>query len=221
MPKNGSPSGANVTTEALPPGVIPWDAERHPANRGPNYDPELGPQLWAWHDKGRSLVTELADLGMSTRAIAPTVGADQKTVSNDLRSVEEASSTATEPRPITGREGKTYSAPPPRGKTPRKFEHLEALRGRVGNGDHQLTRAEYVALVMLSTYASRDLTGARPGHARLAADLGYAGGNAQRSVRNLLASLLRKGYIVITHKGTNIVGNVATEYRLVLPEWEA
>ena len=91
----------------------------------------------------------------------------------------------------------------------------------MGSGEHLITRAEYVALVMLGTYASADLTSARPGHARMAEDLGYAGTNAQRSVRELLGSLIRKGYVVITHHGTNIVGNVAAEYRLTLPEWEA
>lgn len=120
------------------------------------------------------------------------------------------------------------SAPPPRpattpkqsGKTPRKFEYREALRGRIGDGDDQITRPEFVALAMLETYASADLTSARPGHARLAEDLGYVGTDPQRMVRRLLASLTRKGYVVVTHHGTNIVGNVATEYRLTLPEWE-
>ncbi|MEY8655208.1 hypothetical protein [Brachybacterium paraconglomeratum] len=157
---------------------------------------------------------------MPTRTIAPIVGASEATVRRDIPRAS-FDAPVTEPRQITGREGKTYSTPPPRGKTPRKFEHLEALRGRAGNGDHHLIRAEYVALVMLSTYAGKDLTSARPGHARLAADLGYAGSNAQCTVRNLLASLLRNGYIVITHKGTNVVGNVATEYRLARPEWKA
>lgn len=104
--------------------------------------------------------------------------------------------------------------------TPKKFEYLEALRGRVGEDGDKISRAEYVALVMLSTYASADLSSARPGHARLAEDLGYAGTERQRTVRRLLTSLTRKSYLVITHHGTNIVGNVATEYRLTLPEWE-
>ena len=44
---------------------------------------------------------------MSSRAIAPVVGADQKTVSNDLRSREEVSSPATGPRTKTGLDGIT------------------------------------------------------------------------------------------------------------------
>lgn len=116
------------------------------------------------------------------------------------------------PRPAT--------TPRPSGKTPRKFEFREALRGRIGDGDQQITRPEFVALAMLETYANADLTSARPGHARLAEDLGYTGADPQRIVRRLLASLIRKGYIVVTHHGTNVVGNVAAEYRLTLPEWE-
>ncbi len=58
--------------------------------------------------------------GMSTRAIAPVVGADQKTVSNDLRKPREEFSSPEQNVPrfdpdpiITGRDGKTYvrSAP--------------------------------------------------------------------------------------------------------------
>lgn len=60
----------------------------------------------------------------------------------------------------------------------------------------------------------------RSSRARLADDLGRAGGNAKRSLPELLHSLIHKGYAVITHEGTGIVGNVATVYRLTLPEWE-
>lgn len=188
MLRNGSPSGENTTGRGLPAGLVPWDAERHPASAGPTAAQTGAAQTWEWADKDQGLVRELE----SAPAPAPR--------------------TAPPPRPA--------ATPKPSGKTPRKFEYLEALRGRVGSGDHQITRAEYVALVMLGTYASADLTSARPGHARLAEDLGYTGSNAQRSVRELLQSLIRKGYIVVTHHGTNIVGNVASEYRLTLPEWE-
>jgi predicted transcriptional regulator len=51
----------------------------------------------------RELVGYLSGEGMSQRAIAATVGVDQKTVSNDLRREEHSS-----PEPITGRDGKTY-----------------------------------------------------------------------------------------------------------------
>lgn len=48
---------------------------------------------------------------MSTRAIAPIAGVDQKTVRNDLRAGEEKSSPAALPTPIHGRDGKTYVRP--------------------------------------------------------------------------------------------------------------
>lgn len=186
MLRNGSPTGENVTGRGLPAGVVPWDAERHPASAGPNREPGAV-QTWEWADKGREHVRELVP------SPAPAPAAPKR---------------------------KTATAPKPSGKTPRKFEYREALRGRIGDGDHQITRPEFVALAMLETYASADLSGARPGHARLAEDLGYTGADPQRMVRRLLASLTRKGYLVVTHHGTNIVGNVATEYRLTLPEWE-
>jgi len=124
------------------------------------------------------------------------------------------------PAPMSTPSPRPATTPRPSGKTPRKFQYREALRGRIGDRDDQITRPEFVALAMLETYADADLTSARPGHARLAEDLGYTGADPQRIVRRLLASLTQKGYIVVTHHGTNVVGNVAAEYRLTLPEWE-
>lgn len=60
----------------------------------------------------KELVSELADEGMSTRAIAPIVGAHHDTVATDLRAVGNPTP-ATEPRQITGRDGKTYTRPAP------------------------------------------------------------------------------------------------------------
>lgn len=190
MLRNGSPSGENTTGRGLPAGVVPWDAERHPASAGPTAAQTGAVQTWEWADKDRELVRELEPVSIPAPAPRSTPP----------------------PRPA--------STPKPSGKTPRKFEYREALRGRVGDGDDQITRPEFVALAMLETYASAELTSARPGHARLAEDLGYTGTDPQRMVRRLLASLTRKGYVVVMHHGTNIVGNVATEYRLTLPEWE-
>lgn len=79
-------------------------------------------------DARQELVAELAAEGMSTRAIAPIVGVDQKTVSNDLRQGEENSSPATAQtmmrvnpdtgevedipaRHVTGMDGKEYAVP--------------------------------------------------------------------------------------------------------------
>jgi transposase len=52
----------------------------------------------------RELVTALSGEGMSTRAIAPVVGVDQKTVSNDLRASGEESSS-----PVQGLDGRRYT----------------------------------------------------------------------------------------------------------------
>ena len=72
---------------------------------------ERGAQLRLPRADRRELVALLDQKGMTTRAIAPVVGADQKTVSNDLRSREEVSSPATGPRTKTGLDGKTYTIP--------------------------------------------------------------------------------------------------------------
>jgi transposase len=58
----------------------------------------------------REVVRELTDAGMSTRAIAPIIGVDQKTVSRDQRSGEAHAS----PDAIIGLDGKEYSRPAPR-----------------------------------------------------------------------------------------------------------
>jgi hypothetical protein len=65
-------------------------------------------------EQRRELVGYLSGEGMSQRAIAPIVGVDQKTVSNDLRSREENSS----PEKITGLDNKTYPASKPKNAEP-------------------------------------------------------------------------------------------------------
>lgn len=82
-------------------------------------------------EERREVVSWLAGQGMSTRAIAPVIGVDQKTVSNDLRAPrEEVSSPPTPAEPtfdptpswdptpstgqITGMDGKTYTRPEPK-----------------------------------------------------------------------------------------------------------
>lgn len=70
------------------------------------------PLMQLTRDQRRELVSELADEGMSTRAIAPIVGASIGTVHADLSSGVQNRTPATEPRQITGRDGKTYTRPP-------------------------------------------------------------------------------------------------------------
>lgn len=76
------------------------------------------------------LVGSLTALGMSSRAIAPIVGVDQKTVLNDRRAGEENSSPGSESgggRPITGRDGKTYTTPPKRRRRPLPDAYRDAI----------------------------------------------------------------------------------------------
>ena len=61
----------------------------------------------------KELVSELADEGMSTRAIAPIVGASHMSVARDLGSPVTTVTPDAEPRQITGRDGKTYTRPAP------------------------------------------------------------------------------------------------------------
>lgn len=82
-------------------------------------------------DVRQELVAELAAQGMSTRAIAPIVGASQRTVANDVSSSAHLAEEVTvinvisetgevveeEPRQVTGLDGKTYTAPRPKPKS--------------------------------------------------------------------------------------------------------
>lgn len=93
-------------------------------------------------DERRVIVSDLAEQGMSTRAIAPVVGANQATVVRDLGARDANASPAeapaepsfdptpswdpvdtetgeihTEPRSITGMDGKTYTRPEPKEET--------------------------------------------------------------------------------------------------------
>lgn len=63
-------------------------------------------------EERRELVQFLSEQGMSTRAIAPIVGASQPTVRRDL-SGESNDSPDDEPEPITGLDGKSYARPRP------------------------------------------------------------------------------------------------------------
>ena len=64
-------------------------------------------------------VRELAASGMSTRAIAPVVGASKSTVADDLASVQKWTVEATQPVPaVTGINGKTYARPAPKAPEP-------------------------------------------------------------------------------------------------------
>src|SRR5690606_14318130 len=74
---------------------------------------DLTPLMQLTRDQRRELVSELADEGMSTRAIAPIVGASVATVKRDVAAPGSNEPPAAGPRQIAGRDGKTYSAPSP------------------------------------------------------------------------------------------------------------
>lgn len=73
-------------------------------------DAELRPDGLA-ADVRRQLVGMLSEAGMSTRAIAPTVGVSQQAVAKSLRSIGD-NRVVTSP-PIRGLDGKTYTRPEP------------------------------------------------------------------------------------------------------------
>lgn len=83
----------------------------------------------------RELVAELADAGMSTRAIGAVAGVDPKTVVNDLRAGVEISTP--EPRKVTGIDGKTYTAAP-------RTTPVEEPQGEVDDDDEDVVEAELV-----------------------------------------------------------------------------
>jgi transposase-like protein len=64
-------------------------------------------------DERKVIVADLAEQGMSTRAIAPVVGAHRDTVAQDLRDAGGGFPPPVEPRNITGTDGKTYTRPTP------------------------------------------------------------------------------------------------------------
>ena len=75
-------------------------------------EPDTAEPLRSRTDTKRSFVV------LSTRAIAPIVGASIGTVHADRSEVFRTEHVDAEPRQITGRDGKTYSAPSP-GEGPR------------------------------------------------------------------------------------------------------
>ena len=95
------------------------------------------------------------------------------------------------------------------------YEYIKGLRGR-----DDLSDAEYRLLVDLATYSNGDLTNARPGFDRLAADLCHKSGT--RSVRRTARSLQARGYLVVTATGgaPRSGQRTANVYTLALPATE-
>ncbi len=95
------------------------------------------------------------------------------------------------------------------------YEYLKGLRGR-----DDLSDSEYRLLVDLATYSNGDLTNARPGFDRLAADLCHKSGT--RSVRRTARSLQARGYLVVAAVGgaPRDGQRTANVYALALPATE-
>lgn len=79
---------------------------------------ERGAQLRLPRFDRREMVALLDQEGMTTRAIAPVVGASQMQVVRDLRSPETNVSPDAEPRQKTGLDGKTYTVQPRKPEPP-------------------------------------------------------------------------------------------------------
>ncbi len=67
---------------------------------------EIGRPIRLTTSERKQIHSEMADTGMSTRAIATVTGVTQRTVSNDLSGEKNFS-----PAPVTGLDGKTYTRP--------------------------------------------------------------------------------------------------------------
>lgn len=99
----------------------------------------------------QELVAYLAGEGMSTRAIAPIVGVDQKTVSNDLRR-EENSSPVEQPvsvsvvPPVRGDDGQDAATGPVEGETPDPVA-VNPLTGEVIDGPVTVTETHTIKTV--------------------------------------------------------------------------
>ena len=180
--------------------VTPWDRTKHrPELRGTTWEPLKMNDL-----TGRpELVLELS------------AEADAGELPEFLREALEAEGQVTETE-----SEHSPARKPTAGERGLKFRYPKELRGRVGRGPGKLTPTEFAALMMLHSYADPDLSNARPGHVRLAEDLGYSGRHATRTVRELVSSLETKGFLVVTRRGSNGSTPVATTYRLSLPEWD-
>ena len=145
-----SPTGANATAKQtrMPSTWTAQDGYGHLAHYSPEeHRPEGEGTAWRWKlrnapqpivfvpedDPRGTPATKVepapgpgADLGMSTRAIAPIVGASDFTVRQDIAGARNLAG-ETEPRQITGRDGKTYTAPSPsRAAQGEGGDHLEA-----------------------------------------------------------------------------------------------
>lgn len=112
----------------------------------------------------RGVVKELAEAGMSTRAIAPVVGTDQSTVTRDLQRGD-ASASPDQNQNVVGLDGKTYQRPKPAPVTTRQEteEHRAQRAAEHSRGLFLTQVAESLRYLSGGAYeASRFITDAYP-----------------------------------------------------------
>lgn len=97
--------------------------------------------------------------------------------------------------------------------TPRKYDYFDAVSERSG----MLTPAEHRMLMKFWRHSDGNLRNARPSRATVAKHMGWGGRHALTEVSKMIATLVRKGFMVQTSPGTNLGGNRAAVYRLTLP----
>lgn len=120
-------------------------------------------------DVRRPVVQQLSQAGMSTRAIAPVVGASHMTVSNDLAGVKDftpapnpaprvqSATSAPSPAPaptVTGMDGKTYSRPEPKPEPAQDQVAPKPRRKPLGDTVHRI--AADVDLSLTALYDAAD-----------------------------------------------------------------
>lgn len=97
-----------------------------------------------------------------------------------------------------------------------RHEQVRALRGQVGEGDAELTHAEFTLLTFVAGYTNKDGTNAYPGTSRLAFDVRI---KDKSNLKPRLRALVDKGFLVVEREGGTKPGEKATAnvYALSLP----
>lgn len=97
--------------------------------------------------------------------------------------------------------------------TPRKYDYFDA----VSEHSYMLTPAEHRMLMKFWRHSDGNLRNARPSRATVAKHMSWSGKHALTEVSKMIATLVRKGFMVQTSPGTNRGANRAAVYRLTLP----
>lgn len=101
--------------------------------------------------------------------------------------------------------------------TPRKYDYFDAVSER----SDMLTPAEHRMLMKFWRHSDGNLRNARPSRATVAKHMSWSGKHALTEVSKMIATLVRKGFMVQTSPGTNRGTSRAAVYRLTLPRLSA